>query len=216
MRRTFLTLFGIALAIITLANGPFEKAMGKNIPAVFSAQSPEELQGAINQLSRVGEAEGNRWEPYYYTAYGYILMSGFYESKDEKDKFLNLALTEVDKGLSIATTNSELVALKGYSYMMQLTLDPASRGMTYSGMAFEQFSKAVQLNPQNPRAHYLLGRMQHGTAQFMGGGFDEACGSLAIAKNLFENGEPSDNPFAPTWGEETTLNSIKEICEGGE
>lgn len=215
MRRTFLTLFGIVIALYTLANGgQFEKAMGKNVPVVFSASTAEELQGVINQLSRIGEAEGDRWEPYYYSAYGYIRMSGMYEKGEDKDKFLNLAIKEVDKGMAIDETNSELESLRGYCYMMQLTVDPQNRGMTYSGLAFQSFQKAIKLDPENPRAHYLMGRMQHGTAQFMGGGFEDACGSLFKALVIFKKGEESDNPFAPTWGQETTEASIKEICEG--
>ena len=214
MRRLSLTLFGIALAFCVFANGAFEKAMGKNIPAIFSSKSAEDLQSVINQLSRIGEAEGNRWEPYYYAAYGYIRMSAFYETSAEKDKYLNLAIAEVDKGLSLEETNSELVALKGYAYMIQLTVDPAARGMTHSGLAFEQFNKAVQMGPNNPRAHYLLARMQHGTAQFMGGGDGGACESLGNAKALFDQGEQPSNPFAPTWGKDATEDAIKEICQG--
>lgn len=214
MKRTFLTLFGIAVALCTLANGQFEKAMGKNIPGVFSSKSADELQGVINQLSRIGEAEGDRWEPFYYSAYGYLRMSGFYEGASDKDKFLDLAIAEVDKGLSVDASNSELVALKGYVIMMQLTVDPGSRGMTHSGKAFEQFNKAIQLNPNNPRAHFLLGRMQQGTAQFMGGGYGQACESLANAKAIYEKGENTENPFAPSWGSEATEASIKEICGG--
>ena len=100
--------------------------------------------------------------------------------------------------------------------MMQLTVDPGTRGMTHSGLAFEQFNKAVQLDPTNPRAHFLLGRMQQGTAQFMGGGFEQTCESFATAKALFDKGERNENPFAPSWGKETTLASIQEVCEGGE
>ena len=197
-----------------MANGQFEKAMGQNIPAVFSSKSADDLQGVINTLSRIGAAEEDRWEPYYYSAYGYLKMSGFFEATVERDKHLSLAIAEVDKGLEIDPSNSELVALKGYIIMLQLSVDPASRGMTHSGMAFEQFNKAIKLNPNNPRAHFLLGRMQQGTAQFMGSGFEQACESLATAKAIFEKGESSDNPFAPTWGEESANASIKEICGG--
>ena len=133
---------------------------------------------------------------------------------DKQDKDLNLSIEEVEKGLVVENTNSELVSLKGYAYMMQLTIDPASRGMKYSGMAFEQFNKALQMDASNPRAHYLLARMQHGTAQFTGGGDGGACESLNTAKALLDSGKKNDNPFAPSWGYETTLTSIKEICGG--
>ncbi len=215
MKRNFLTLFGILLAAIALANGPFEKAMSKNIPAVFSADTPEKLQDVINQLSRIGEAEDNRWEPYYYSAYAYIRMSGMVEKGEEKDKYLNLAKEEVAKGQAIDEANSELESLNGYAIMLQLTVDPQARGMMYSGMAFESFNKAVQLNPNNPRALFLLGRMQYGTAQFMGGGNEEACATLLKAKILFAKDEQPENPFAPTWGKDSTDEAIKQLCEAG-
>jgi len=215
MKRTFLTFFGIAIALVTLANkSKFEEAMGKNIPAMFSASSPQELQVVINQLSRIGAAETNRWEPYYYAAFGYLRMSNMYSSLVDKDKYFELGLKEIEKGLLIDDTNSELVALQGYFIMMQLSADPANRGMTHSGLAFQAFSKAIKLNPQNPRAHFLMGRMQHGTAQFMGGTFDDACVSLNTANQLFEMSAKSENPFAPNWGKDDTLASLKQICDG--
>ncbi|MEM0941123.1 MAG: hypothetical protein AAF600_12825 [Bacteroidota bacterium] len=216
MKRNLSIFLGILFAIVTLSNGQFEKAMGGNIPVVFSSSTPEELQAVINQLSRIGEAEGDRWEPYYYSAYGYIRMSGMFERGEDKDKYLNLAKAEVEKGQAIDPSNSELEALKGYHIMMQLTVDPQSRGMMYSGRAFESFHKAIKMDPDNPRAHYLLGRMEYGTAQFMGGANEQACGSLLKARKLFMKNEEPDRSFSPTWGKESTEAAIKEICEGGE
>ena len=215
MKRTFLTLVGVAAAVVLLANGRYEAAMSKNIPAMFSSSTPEALQGVVHQLSRIGEAEGDKWEPYYYAGFGYLRLSGMHEAAAEKDKYLGLAMDEIGKGLAIDGKNTELVTLQGYTIMMQLTVDPANRGMTHSGLAFETFNKAIQLDPKNPRAYFLLGRMQYGTAQFMGGGNAEACNSLARARALFEDSEGSANPFAPTWGMEDTLSAIKEICETG-
>ncbi|MEQ9467193.1 MAG: hypothetical protein RLN88_07240 [Ekhidna sp.] len=213
MKRNLILLLGILCATFAFANGQFEKAMGKNIPAMFSAGSPEELQGVINQLERIGEAEGDRWEPHYYVAFGYLRMSGMYEKAEEKDKYLDLALEAVEKGEAIRPSDSELEAMRGYIHMMRLVVDPATRGMMYSGMAFSSFQKAIKLNPDNPRAHFLLGRMQYGTAQFMGGGNAEACNSLSKALALFEENKETENPLAPGWGKESTQEAIKEICE---
>ena len=213
MRKNMLLLLGVLCATITLASGQFEKAMGENIPAMFAAQNPEELQAVINNLSRIGEAEGDRWEPYYYSAFGYLRMSEMFEKADDKDKYLDLAMKEVEKGEAIKPNDSELESMRGYIHMIKLTVDPATRGMTYSGLAFTSFQKAIKLNPDNPRAHFLMGRMQYGTAQFMGGSTDEACGSLFKAKVLFEKEEKSENPFAPSWGKKGTEESIQKLCE---
>lgn len=215
MKKNLIVLIGVLCASFAVANGQFEKAMGKNVPAMFAADSPESLQTAINNLNRIGEAEGDRWEPHYYVAFGYLRMSEMYKTPEEKDKYLDLAMKAVDKGAEIKPNDSEIEAMRGYVNMMKLTVDPASRGMTYSGLAFASFQKAVALNPNNPRAHFLLGRMQYGTAQFMGGGTDDACGSLFKALLLFDKEEKSENPFAPSWGKTSTEQSIKELCEKG-
>lgn len=215
MRKNLLIIAGVLCATIVLAGGQFEKAMAKNIPAIFSAESPEALQDVINQLNRIGEAEGNRWEPYYYTAFGYIRMSFMYENAEDKDKYLDLGMKAVEKGETINPNDSELEAMRGYIHMMKLTVDPANRGMTYSGLAFTSFQKAIKLNPENPRAHYLMGRMQYGTAQFMGGGTEDACGSMFKALTLFDKDGKKDNPFAPSWGKESTQEAIQEFCEKG-
>ncbi|MEM9896083.1 MAG: hypothetical protein AAF789_06910 [Bacteroidota bacterium] len=199
---------------IAVVQAQFEKAMGSSIPVIFSSQTSEELQVVVNKMIRIGEAEKTRWEPFYYSSYGYIKMAGYEKENEDKDAFFELALAQANKGLQVDPANSELVSLKGYVYMLQLTLDPANRAMTYSGKAFQEFNKAVNLDPKNPRAHYLLGRMQHGTAQFMGSGSEEACKSMATAKALFASEAKPSNPFAPTWGEKINLQSIEQICEG--
>lgn len=215
MKKTALTMIGILCAAMLFANGgQFEKAMAKNIPAMYQASDTESLMGVINQLSRIGDAEGNRWEPYYYTGFGYIRMMMMTESNDDKDKYLDQALEAIKKGEGIKPNDSELESLRGYVHMMRLTVDPASRGMQYSGLAFGSFQKAISLNPKNGRAHFLLGRMQLGTAEFMGNGDGGACESYATAKVILESEEKDEQSFAPSWGLNGTIEAIKETCEG--
>ncbi len=213
MKKQTLLSFCLLVAIVATSYGQFEKAMGRSIPAMFSADNPENLQGAINQLSRIGEAEGDRWEPYYYVAFGYLRMSQMMETLADKDKYLDLALTAIDNGDKVQPNDSELETMRGYINMMKLSADPGTRGATYSGLVFGSFQKAIQLNPDNPRAHFLLGQMQKGTAQFMGGTNDEACASFSRALELFENGGNA-NPLAPNWGKEGARGAIKQNCEG--
>ena len=201
MKRLKLTFALLVLSLIAIqANGQYEQAMGKNIPAMFSAGTAQDLLAAANNLERIANAEEVKWEPYYYAAFGNLRMMEHVPTPAEKDSYLEKALELVGKGAEASPNNSELEALRGYVIMMQLTVDPATRGQQYSGMAFNAFNKAVALNPQNPRAHFLLGQMQLGTASFMGGGDGGSCATFGNAKALFEAEKPSDNPFAPSWG----------------
>ena len=70
------------------------------------------------------------------------------------------------------------------------------------------YQKALAINPNNPRAWYLLGQMQLGTASFMGGSTDEGCGSISKAVENFKN-DKSDNPIAPNWGGNSALEAAK-------
>jgi len=212
MKKNLCIILGLVVASLALANNPFEKAMRTNIPAVFSSTNPTELQEVINQLNRIGEVENERWEPHYYAAFGYLKMSEMHEAAADKDKYLDLAMGAVEKAEAVLPNDSELEAMRGYILMIKLTVDPAARGMEYSGLAFTSFQKAISLNPKNPRAHYLMGRMQYGTAQFMGGGSEEACQTLDNALKLFNQEQKSSNEFAPTWGKQSTERSIAQIC----
>ncbi len=200
------------LSTAVLANGPFEKAMGTNVPLVFSSNTPEDLMPIINKLNRIGAAESDRWEPHYYVAFGYIRMSQMQKEAAEKDKYLDLALKSVEQAETILPNDSELEAMRGFVIMIQLTVDPGTRGMTHSPMATASFQKAVALNPENPRAHYLLGQMQYGTAQFMGGDTSEACASVAKAIELFDQDVDKENPFAPTWGKQEAIGMQQRAC----
>ncbi|MDZ7646492.1 MAG: hypothetical protein U5K54_04565 [Cytophagales bacterium] len=64
------------ISISTLANDEkYFDQMGKQIQAVYTAKSIEEYQQAINALDRIGNAEKTKWEPYYYSAFGNIMIA---------------------------------------------------------------------------------------------------------------------------------------------
>ncbi|MFY0687248.1 MAG: hypothetical protein JXQ90_08790 [Cyclobacteriaceae bacterium] len=202
----------ITLTIGTMANEKFEKVMGENIAKMFGAQDHAALTATINQLVRIGDAEKDKWEPYYYAAFGYIRLMQMNQDKSIQDQHLTAGLEQIEKADKIKPNESEITAMRGFIYMMQLTVDPASRGQQYSGMAFEQFQKATAQNPENPRAQYLLGQMQLGTAQFFGGGDGGSCATFEKAQTLIER-EQLKSPIAPSWGIDGIIQAL-EGCKG--
>ncbi len=185
---------------LAFANGDkYIETMQKNTEVVYTSQNIADIQNAVNSFERIGEAEKTKWEPYYYASFGYVMMANREMVAATKDTYLDLALKSIEKAKALQPNDSEIIALEGFVHMIRVTVDPASRGQQYSGMAFQSFGKAVAMNPENPRALSLLAQMQYGTAQFFGASTSEACGTLTKALEKFDTYK-SDNALAPQWG----------------
>jgi tetratricopeptide (TPR) repeat protein len=204
----FIFLMLISVSAFASDEKYFEQ-MGKQIQAVYTAKTMDEYQSAINALDRIASAEKTKWEPYYYSAFGSIMMATRETEGSKKDSYLDQALAAVEKGKGIAPAESELVALEGFVHMIRVTVDPASRGQQYSGLAMQTFGKAIGMNPENPRALSLMAQMQFGTAQFFNQAPTEACATARKALTLFEGTIKPENPLAPQWGKEMTAGLVK-------
>ncbi len=212
MKSIILLLTTFLVSTVFTNDEKYISAMKSNIQSVYDAKSIEEFQQSINKFERIGYAEKQRWEPQYYIAFGYIMMANVEsEGQAKRDAYLDQAMTAISKAKEIAPNESEVIAMEGFAYMIRLTVDPQSRGQQYSGLAFQSFQKAVNLNPENPRALALLAQMQYGTAQFFGSPTDEACVTMRNALEKFDT-FTSENSLAPRWGRGMT-EGLKAKCE---
>ena len=190
----------VCVALTASANDEkYHQAMKKNIDAVYAAQSIESLQETVNAFERIASAEKTKWEPHYYSAFGYIMMANREKESAKKDNYLDLAMTAIGKAKELAPNESEVVALEGFAYMIRVTVDPATRGPQFAGLAMQTFGKANGMNPENPRALALMAQMQYGTAQFFKSPTTEACATLNKALEKFDTFKPS-SPISPMWG----------------
>src|SRR5688500_5806174 len=94
----FIACLVLALSQICQANeGKYIEVMQKNIQTVYKAQSVAELQQAVNTFDRIGAAEKTKWEPHYYAAFGYIMMTNHEKDGAKKDSYLDLAMAAIEK-----------------------------------------------------------------------------------------------------------------------
>lgn len=208
--KTITLIFLMIISVTTWANDEkYYEQMGKQIQAVYTAKTMDEYQSAVNALDRIAGAEKTKWEPYYYSAFGNVMMATRETVPSKKDAYLDQALAAVEKGKAIVPDESELVALEGFVHMIRVTVDPASRGQQYSGLAMQTFGRALGMNPNNPRAMSLMAQMQFGTAQFFNQQPTEACETARKALAIFDLGTKSENPLTPQWGKEMTAGLIK-------
>lgn len=190
----------LTLLVATLsAQDKYTETMLKNIQLAYDAKTVAEYQDVANAFARIAAAEKTKWEPHYYEAYSYIMMTNVEKDNAKKDGYLDLATIANNKAKAILKNDSEITTLEGFIFMMRVTIDPAERGQSFSGMAFQSLSKATAQNPENPRALTMLAQMQYGTAQFFGSSTDEACASVIKALQKYETAK-TENVLAPQWG----------------
>jgi tetratricopeptide (TPR) repeat protein len=209
MKRTFLTTIVIALAMIVNAQTPFEKAMKESLALLDSAKTTEEMQAVAGRFERIAMTETTRWEPLYYAAFTQINMSFGVKDGDKKDAILDVAEKNIEKALGINGDKSELYALQGFLYQGRIQVNPM-RGMTYSQKAAEILEKAVEANPENPRALFLMAQNIYYTPKMFGGGGKNALPKFLDAKSKFEK-EASKDGIMPKWGAQSNLRMI-EAC----
>lgn len=197
--KTLATLLVLLVTAELHGQDKYQAAMLKNIDAVYKARTIAEYQVAVNSFERIAAAEKNRFEPFYYIAFGEIMMANAETDGARKDAHLDLAASAIGKAKALKPNDSEVVALEGFVHMIRVTVDPQTRGQEYSAKAFNSFNTAVALDPNNPRALVLLGQMQLGTARFFGSDTHEACATFASASNKFETFQSTD-ALAPQWG----------------
>lgn len=208
--KTIILFFGVIISISTFASDEkYFAQMGKQVQAVYTAKTIDEYQVAVNAFDRIASAEKTKWEPFYYSGFGNIMMAIAEMEGSKKDSYLDLALTAIEKGKQLVPEESELVALEGFVHMIRVTVDPATRGQKFSGLSMQTFSKAIGMNPKNPRALSLLAQMQLGTARFFNQPPTEACETARKAAAIFESAAESENPLAPRWGKEMNLGVLQ-------
>lgn len=211
MKTIAVLLLSVIITSDLFSGDKYLEVMKKNIDDLYAAKVEADIQNVANAFERIGSAEKNRWEPFYYAAFAYVQMAIQNKEATKKDAYLDQATKALENAKAIAPSEPEVVSMEGFIHMIRVTVDPPSRGQQYSGLAFHAFSKAVALDPENPRALTLLAQMQYGTAQFFGSPTTEACATLDKALEKF-NTYPQKTPISPNWGQEMAT-ELKEQCK---
>ena len=209
--KTMLTSLLLVITCSLQAQDKYTETMIKNINTLYQAKTIEDYQASVNAFERIASAEKSKFEPYYYSAFGNIMMAVREQAPDRKDSYLDLAARAVEKANALKPNDSEIVTLEGFVHMIRVTVDPQSRGQEYSAKAFTAFNKAVVLDGENPRALALLGQMQLGTAKFFGSDTSEACATTGKALEKFDSFKAAGN-LSPRWGK-AMAEGVKANCK---
>ncbi len=93
---------------------------------------------------------------------------------------------------------------------MKVAKDPDTYAMSLSGAIIKDYDDALNLNPKNPRALYLMAQYNMGGAEFWGKDPKEYCPQIEQAKTLLV--EENDETFEPHWGEQQVDEILTTTC----
>ncbi|PKL82462.1 MAG: hypothetical protein CVV24_09965 [Ignavibacteriae bacterium HGW-Ignavibacteriae-3] len=201
----------ICLVNLTYADGArYVSAMKKNISKMDSLYTLGDMADLTNSFLRIGDAEKNKWLPYYYASYLYVITSFTDTVSANKDGYLDRAVKVLALADSLQPDESEIYVIKGLISQARLQVDPMNRFMKYGAEMNANLKKAVMLDQTNPRPEYLMGMTSYYTPEQFGGGVKAAKVMFESALDKFNGFVPKDE-LMPTWGKKQLENFMKQI-----
>jgi hypothetical protein len=198
---TAITLFVCSLLA---AQTPYEQGMGKAMQLWGEGKSTE----AVATFERIASVEKNNWLPNYYVSFISTLEAFGTKDKDKLSALLAKSQDALDNATLISPNNPELMVLQSLLYTAWIVSDPMTNGMKYSGLAMEQYEKALIIAPNNPRVVFSKAEFEIGGAQYWGTDTKPMCEAIAKSIDLFANFKP-ETPFSPKWGIDRAEEALK-------
>ena len=202
-----ISLFAILALLASMATGQDQKyieKMGESIQMFGSCSTPAEFQELANRFRVIANAEPDEWLPLYYEAHCYILMSFMGQSATElRDAYLDKASGSIERMLELAPGEAEVYVMKAFYHTGYLVIDPPQRAMSTTPQIQAALTRALQIEPDNPRARFLKISNELGTANFFGSDTAPICEK---ARKLLESWDAYQlrSPIHPGWGKAET------------
>jgi hypothetical protein len=193
-------------------NSKYEKAMKKNLSKITSAKDVASMLNVANGFERIALAEQDKWLPYYYTSFMYVLAGFTDTSASKKDSYLDKADMFLNLADSLKENDSEIYTLRGMISQGRLQVDPMNRWMKYGAESTLNFNKAMELDTLNPRPEYLMGVGLFYTPEQFGGGPKTAKPLLERSLEKFKRFEPGNN-LMPNWGRDMLEQLLEQMNE---
>jgi len=152
-----LVIISMFIAGTIAAQSKYDGAMTKGLDQLKEAKTADDMTVSSAFFERVGDAEKDKWLPYYYAAYTNYL-TGWMNPKADKDKVAEKSKDLIAKAESIEKNNSEIFCLRQMVAILQMTVDPMARYQSYGAEARNALESATKADPNNPRIYFLNGQ----------------------------------------------------------
>jgi hypothetical protein len=214
MKRSSLLLSALFIAALAIGqNEKYYQKMGETLGQFGSCSTVEDFQNLANQFHVIASVETGEWLPLYYEAHCYVLMS-FLDGQESaaRDGYLDRAESLIDQMTEKAPDEAEVYVMKAFFHTGRLVVDPPGRAMNTTPMINAALGKALNIEPNNPRAQFLLISNELGTARYFGSDIAPICEK---ARQLLQSWDdyPLKSPIYPNWGRNETEGIVSSCGE---
>ncbi|CAN5540709.1 hypothetical protein BH09BAC4_BH09BAC4_51120 [soil metagenome] len=198
--KTILTsvLFLAAITVGAAQSNKYQKAMETQVAVYDTARSIATLQRLMGAFGRIGAVEKTEWLPYYYAGMCATSLANAEPDKARTDTWADQAETFVQKADSLSPNNSEVSVLLATVHFARINVDFMGRGPKYSALGGAALGKALQQNPNNPRAMVVLAQLRLTAPDGFGGDKAEGCQLATKAKGIYATELATS--LQPHWG----------------
>jgi tetratricopeptide (TPR) repeat protein len=178
----------------------------------------KEFESAAEKFQQAIDDQPDDYLGHYWKGAALFYLASYYLHAYEKDKNPGQGVATVDEGLVVLTQAieknpafSESHALRGVLRGMHIQLNPWSIFTQGPGVQSDR-DRALALNPDNPRVHYLTGISLWMAPEIFGGGATEALKHFLRAEELFAaESQREKSALDPVWGYSTCLSFIGDV-----
>ena len=163
---------------------------------------------ATNRFKLIAAKWPDSWQANFYAAWSLSVLSFIEPDNDKKDPLLDEADKYYAKIAYMDSTNDEVNVLGALIAQAKLSVNPMMRYAKYGKIADAFHTKALSINPNNPRVYYLKANSLFYTPAAFGGGADKALPLYEKAETLFANDSP--DIMKPHWGKMANEYMIKQ------
>lgn len=164
------------------------------------------LLNARAQFERLLNIDSTSFLCHYYIAYADYRLASFYHAQPDNDKIEKVAedaIEHLKKALELNPDFADGHAMLSSMYGEIIAVSPW-KGIFYGSKAGSAMDKALELEPDNPRAYLMDGTGKYFTPSLFGGGAENAKKSLQKAVECFKTYKPKSELY-PDWGERETF-----------
>ena len=213
--KTLITIISLlAISSVGVAQSArYQKAMETAVATYDTARSAGTIQSLMGQFSRIAQAEKSLWLPYYYAGMCAMSMANKEPDKARVDGWADQAEAFAHLADSLSPSNSEVSCLVATVHFARINVDFMGRGPKYSALGADALQRAMQQNPNNPRAMVLLAQLRNSAPAGFGGDKPMACQLATKAVQLYAT-EPTTG-IEPHWGRANAERIVSKCGEAG-